>query len=240
VVKSTGDNFPDGGGVRQARRKLIFDLHADRLPKDLPKGAAKLINERVLEINWAYEEIMKGFDGCKTCSREKTSGPRKQACSSSTQSGTRNEGSQHRQDTNRPNPDESLESDPARVTNANQAKKSRPNPIAQIVGALIGIFLMQTCRQAVTNTNSESSYKSTINQIIDSESDYCPELIRSITEGKDSIDYMELKLLSEMKRNAPEGSEYSSAVNSVIQALKENSPNNRVATSDAMKGLATN
>ena len=226
--------------VRQARRKLIFDLHADRLPKDLPEGAAKLINEKVLEINWAYEEIMKKFDGRKTYSREKTSAPREQGSSSSAQSGTRNAGSQRRQDDNRPNPDESSASNPGKASNTDQARTSSRNPIAQIVGALIGIFLMQTCRQAINNTNGESSCVSTINQIIDPKNNYCPELIKSITEGKDSSDNMELKLLSEMKRNAPEGSEYSSAVSSAIQALKENSPNNRDVTSDGMKKLVAN
>lgn len=226
--------------VRQARRKLIFDLHADRLPKDLPEGAAKLIKEKVLEINWAYEEIIKKFDGRKTYTREKTSAPREKGSSSSAQSGTRNEGNKRRQDENRPYPDENSASNPAKASNTDQAKTSRRIPIAQIVGALIGIALMQTCRQAINNTNGDSSYLTTINQIIDSQGDYCPELIKSITEGKDSSDNMELKLLSEMKRNAPEGSEYSSAVSSVIQALKENSPGNRDATSDAIKKLVTN
>jgi preprotein translocase subunit Sec63 len=43
--------------VKQARRKLLFDLHSDRLPKDLPAGAAELIRKRVIEINNAYEQI---------------------------------------------------------------------------------------------------------------------------------------------------------------------------------------
>ena len=44
--------------IRQARRNLLFDLHSDRMPSDLPDGAKRLIEERVLEINAAYEEII--------------------------------------------------------------------------------------------------------------------------------------------------------------------------------------
>jgi len=226
--------------VRQARRKLIFDLHADRLPKDLPEGAAKLINERVLEINWAYDEIMKNFDGRKTSSREKKNSPREQASSSSAQSGTRSEGSERRQEDDKSKSDADSTPKTAKETNSNQAGKVRRNPVAQIIGVLLGISLMQTCRQWINNTRDESSYVRTINQIIDSQTDYCPELIKSVTEGKESSENMELKLLSEMKRNAPEGSGYALAVESVIQALRENNPDNRDATSDSMKKLFTN
>ena len=45
--------------IKQARRRLLFDLHSDRLPKDLPDVAASLINERVVEINNAYEQIQR-------------------------------------------------------------------------------------------------------------------------------------------------------------------------------------
>jgi curved DNA-binding protein CbpA len=226
--------------VRQARRKLIFDLHADRLPKELPEGAAKLINEKVLEINWAYEEIMKKFDERKIYSHEKTSSPREQGSASSAQAGTGNEGSEHRQENASSKSDENSASNPAKASNADKARTTRRNPIAQIIGVLIGILLMQTCRQAINNTKHEFSHESTISQIINSQNDYCPELIKSITEGKDSSDNIELKLLSEMKRNAPEGSAYSSEVSSVIQALKGNSPVNKDATRDAMKKLISN
>jgi len=46
--------------VKKARRKLLFDLHPDRLPADLPAGAALLIKEKVLEINNAFNELMQG------------------------------------------------------------------------------------------------------------------------------------------------------------------------------------
>ncbi len=47
------------GAAREARRKLLADLHPDRLPRDLPAEARRAIDNRRNEINTAFDQVEK-------------------------------------------------------------------------------------------------------------------------------------------------------------------------------------
>ena len=206
--------------VKTARRKLLFDLHPDRLPKDLPAGAEELIRKRVLEINTAYEQIKDERQRLRVKNAKKTdsqSRERKEDMNSgqsnSTQAGNKSQTSEeHIKQT------------------ATEQGNSPGKIIGQVIGALIGISLVSMCRNAINTQPPVQSYADKVEEITSSNIDYCPELKTSIEAGKDSGDDMDLKLVSEMRRSAPEGSTYQTEVKNLISNLKAASNAKRKAS----------
>jgi hypothetical protein len=92
----------------------------------------------------------------------------------------------------------------------------------RIVGVLIGIALMQTCRSLVTNKGASENTRQKAEDIIYSSNNYCPELAESIRQRDYSGKSKVLKLLSEMLRSSPEGSKFRDQVNAVITKLLTN------------------
>jgi len=220
--------------IQQARRKLLFDLHPDRLPKDLPEGAAKLINERVLEINNAFERIQE---------------ERSRSGTSKTSANQENSNKQDRKSASK----ETQKTEPQKKHNERKTKSESSNSsksgnkegaaarvVGQIISVLIGVSLMQTCRQAMRYNQTTQSYADRVDSITTSTMDYCPELESSIEQGRDTGEDMHLKMLSEMKRNAPEGSSYKSRVEELIQQLKNDNGNPPQSTKDEINSVFSN
>jgi len=209
--------------IKKARRKLLFDLHSDRLPKDLPEGAARLINEKVLEINDAYNEIAR-----RRASRK--SNP----SASSAESQARNYKNNY---TGKETQNTSTDSSPKQSAGeSDQAKQPTPsvnkvkttlggrfvNLSGKVVGALIGVILMQTCRSLIANRGTVENARNKAEEVIYSGNNYCPELVVHITQGSIPDESINLKLLSELYRISPEGSQFRSQVNSVVQKILSN------------------
>jgi len=198
--------------IRQARRRLLFDLHSDRLPKDLPDGAASLINERVVEINNAYEQIQRERSerGATLISADTKSNDLQKKTTSVEKTAP---ASKHTE----------VEDGDIESSTGNAKSKTRVNSIAdvlgKVIGALIGIMLVRACRQAQVYEPRENTPEG-IETIMNSTTDYCPELTTSFEQqnfkGKDSL----VKILSEMKRSAPLGSKYRNRVEALAEQIK--------------------
>ena len=162
--------------VRQARKKLLFDLHSDRLPKDLPQGAAEVIRKRVLEINGAYEAIQK--------EREENYAKNKQTYGNTRDTpGSVNKGSK---DVSKAKPSNSQgKAAPSKSQGMRNESKGPGGWIGQVLGALIGVSLVHMCRDARNNQRVYETNNNKIEEIVTSSADYCPELKSSIEQGKD-------------------------------------------------------
>lgn len=211
--------------IKQARRKLLFDLHSDRLPKDLPKGAARLISEKVLEINSAYGEIMQERD---LQAKERVDNNNKEA-SRRNNAQTHTDGTAARKRQN--NAEASSKSSEPKETSGKRGVKavSRIGTIAaQALGAIIGIGLMQACRSMYYAIATKEDFQDQARQITSSKTDYCPELIENASNNNLSGNYLALKSVIEMRKTAPAGTQYRSEVESVIartiQADQSNPP----------------
>ena len=86
--------------LRKARRNILYDLHPDRLPSDLPEGAARLIKEKILEVNAAYEELVKQIESNSGVSEERV----KYASTGQDSPGIRNTSSSSKSQENHRNP----------------------------------------------------------------------------------------------------------------------------------------
>jgi hypothetical protein len=201
--------------IKQARRTLLFDLHSDRLPKDLPDGAARLIKERVLEINSAYEQIQKEREG-KYESIKNDDARKKTQSTNKTGYGTQNEASAKKEN--------KQSVDDARKGGGKAEGKTNADGAGgvalKIIGTLIGIFLMQMCNNREQNTSPVGSYEEKVETITTANTDYCPELVAGIEQQNPGSD-LTLKMLSEMRRRAPKDSRYKNRVEDVILRLKD-------------------
>lgn len=220
--------------TKQARRRLLFDLHSDRLPKDLPEGAARLIKERVLEINSAYEQIQKAWEGQYESINNQDTTAKNQSTNkkayrtenqdfvkNQTQRSANNEAEKNRKEAGTINSD-----GVAGVT-------------LKIIGALIGISLMQMCNNSKQYVSPNESYEEKVETMITSTTDYCPELIAGI-EQKDTEPDLNLKMLSEMRRGAPEGSRYRNNVEEIIVRLKDKGKESEEELREDIKKLFVN
>ena len=216
--------------VKQARRKLLFDLHSDRLPKDLPAGAAELIRKRVIEINNAYEQIQNERQRWSNAKNHTETNAQKDPSKSN--AGAKNISK--------------IEIDRAEnktKTNYKQAtqngSKAPGGWIGQVLGALIGVSLVHMCRDARNTQTITKSYADKVEEITTSSYDYCPELKTSIKTGSDQGNDMSLKMLSEMRRNAPEGSTYATEVRDLIEKLKNGTNGEGDTTKEQVRTVFT-
>ena len=220
VLRTASDNE-----VKKARRKLLFDLHPDRLPADLPAGAALLIKEKVLEINDAFNEVMQ--ERANMSSRQYTAS---KAYQKNNQTTTQTyQKPQSKQTAQSPRNSVSNKSPYDQTSTSASNKQESPTNgvlkiIGQVFGALIGVALMQTCRSLVTTGNSPDTWRQKAEAVIYSQDDYCPELVASIRNKDESLENADLKFLSEMLRSSPEGSNFRLQVDSVIAKVIANNP----------------
>lgn len=211
--------------VKKARRKLLFDLHPDRLPADLPAGAALLIKEKVLEINNAFNELMQGR--ADLSSRQSAASTAYQKSNQSTTQTSQKQES--KQTAKAPRNTVANKSPYDQTSSSASTKQESPTNgalkfIGQVFGALIGVAMMQTCRSLVTTANSPDAWKQKAEAVIYSQDDYCPELVASIRNKDESLENADLKFLSEMLRSSPEGSNFRVQVDSVIGKVIANNP----------------
>lgn len=211
-----------GSEINQARKKLLFNLHPDRLPKDLPEEAARLINERVLEINSAYDQIQKARSA-----RNSINSSMKGESVNNSKSGRANKN-------NVINTYQGRNTEPISNNESISNKKdgSTGRLVAQIIGGLVGVSLMQMCREAGRINQPRESYPERVESITTSTVDYCPELMSSIGQQKDIGRDMPLKMLSEMRRSWPVGSVYRNRVEDLIRQLKVDDGNPNQTTKE--------
>ena len=224
--------------VKKARRKLLLDLHPDRLPAGLPAGAALLIKEKVLEINNAFNEVMQGR--ADMSSRQSTASTAYQKNNQSTT-----------QTSQKPEPKQTAQAPKNSVANkspydqtSSSASNKQESPtngalkiIGQVFGALIGVAMMQTCRSIVTTVNSPHAWRQKAEAVIYSQDDYCPELVASIRNKDESPQNVDLKFLSEMRRSSPEGSNFRVQVDSVIAKVIANNPEEKESSKQEVISL---
>ena len=213
--------------VKKARRRLLFDLHADRLPVDLPEGASRLIHDRVLEINDAYERIMSERSRQRplgSSAAARSSGVDDQNASSDKAGGNF---SDHSDDSgNSAKPDQAPK----------KAKRFSGfiTLVSRVAGVAIGLVILQTSRGLFRNERP-ASFPERANGILESGLDYCPQVISSVKNPDKEVPDFPVKILSVMLREAPAGSRYRHLVDDLVPKIVSQDESERKKALDELK-----